>query len=191
VVLEGRTFGNLVETLVESARLQSTTTPPNFLMSYDLHSTVAARFSHPEYAASILRTASRQCEEASGSNSGWPRCTAASATCWSAAAMHSMNLVGSLWYSSWSSTYMTVGLGDLVSTCRCRIHWNFWGGLGSVKVRWRGEDTARSGRTDCPIGQIKVHRKEMSGSHSGICHSNSMIMATKPKQMMNESLKCC
>ena len=152
MVLKGRKFGNLVETLVESTRLQSTTTPPNFLMSYDLHRAVAARFSHPEYAASILRPASRQCEEASGSNSGWPRCTAASAACWSAAAMHSTNLVGSLWYSSQSSTYMTVRLGNLVSTCRCRIHWNYGSGLGSVKMRTGGgEGTARGGRTDCPI----------------------------------------
>jgi hypothetical protein len=149
VVLKGRKFGNLVETLVESPRLQSTTTLPNFLMACDLHRAVAAPFSLLEYTSSILRTASRQCEEASGSNGGWPRCTAASAACWSAAAMHSMNLVGSLWYSSQSSTYMTVRLGNLVSTCRRRIHWNYGSGLGYA--HWRGENTARGGRMDCPI----------------------------------------
>lgn len=73
VALKGRKFDNLVETLVESPRLQSTTTPPNFLMACDLHRAVAAPFSLLEYAGSILRTTSRQCEEASGSNSGLQR----------------------------------------------------------------------------------------------------------------------
>lgn len=174
VALKGRKFDNLVETLVESPRLQSTTTAPNFLMACDLHRAVAAPFSLLEYAGSILRTASRQCEEASSSNSGLQRpCIQ-----WTWLVACGTLPVFNVHDRETGESNVDVSASDPLEL------WEW-----AAYAHRRREDIARGGRMDCPIWQIKVHCKEMSGNHSGICHSNCMrlvvnttIMATKPNR---------